>query len=160
MPYSIQLIPLSLVCEVIFFSIGAVLGLWLLMSLVFMRGYYRSRRDALETMSLAYVPALACEAMLVVLSREPEIPQPFPYTWLWGLVLIMLVGIGYNMLWLNAWTAQKQRLSNISNSTKESQLSATTGSFLHGRHLEILAVTLSAAKGLARWYTDASLRSA
>ena len=132
MPNSIQLIPLSLVCEVILFGTGAILGLWLLMSLVFTRGYYRSRRDALETMSLAYLPAVACEAMLMALSREPQIPQPFPYTWLWGLVLVMLVGIGYIILWLNAWTARKQRLSNNSNSAKQSPLSATIGSFPHG----------------------------
>jgi len=106
MLYSIQLIPLSQVCAVILFSTGAVLGLWLLMSLVFMRGYCRSRRDALETMSLAYLPAVACEAMLMVLSREPQMPQPFPYTWLWALVLVMLVGTGYIILWLNARTAR------------------------------------------------------
>jgi hypothetical protein len=53
-------------------------------------------------MSLSYLPALATEMLLIVLSREPQIPQPFPYTAFWGIALLLLVGIGYMVLWLNA----------------------------------------------------------
>ena len=69
----------------------AVLGLWLLVSLVYVRRFFRSRKDALATMSVAFIPALVCEGLLIVLSFEPSIPQPFPYTWEWGLVLIVIV---------------------------------------------------------------------
>ncbi len=100
-PRNVQLTPLSLACEIVLLSTGAVLGLWLLMSLFVLRRYYHSRRAALEAMSLAYLPAVAFEALLVVLSREPQMPQPFPYTWLWGFVLVLLVLIGYMLLWLN-----------------------------------------------------------
>ena len=123
-----QFIPFSLLCEVILFTIGIVLGLWLFMSLFLMRRYYRSRRNALETLSLAYLPALACEGILLGLSREPQIPDPFPYTWAWGLVLIMLVGVGYVLLWLNARAAQKQRFTAISNFAKVSYFSAAIAS--------------------------------
>src|SRR5258708_6652636 len=79
-----------------------VLVLWLLMSLLVMRRYSLSHVEALEMMSVQYVPALACEILLIVLSRESQIPQPFPYTWQWGIVLLLLVGIGYILVWLNA----------------------------------------------------------
>lgn len=97
-PRNTQLIPLLPLFAVVLFSIAAVIGLWLLMSLFFKRRY----NNALETISLAYLPALACELALIVLSHEPQMPQPFPYTWFWGLVLIVLVAAGYLVLWLNA----------------------------------------------------------
>jgi len=102
-PRNTQLIPLSLLAEIILFSTGATLVIWLLMSIFLMR---RSNRpplsDVLETASLAYLPALACEAILIVLALEPQIPQPFPYTPFWGLILILLVGVSYAVVWVNA----------------------------------------------------------
>jgi 4-amino-4-deoxy-L-arabinose transferase-like glycosyltransferase len=101
------LVPFSLTCEVIALSVGVVLGLWLLVSLTVMRRYYRSRRAALEAMSLAFLPALGGEGLLFVLAREPQLPQPFPYTPLWGVVLLLLVGAGYLLLWLHICLDQK-----------------------------------------------------
>jgi len=105
--HNVSIIPLSLLAGVILLSVGAVLGLWLLMSWLVKRRYSFSRTEAREMMSVAYMPALACEILLVVLSREPQIPQPFPYTWQWGVLLLLLVGAGYLLLWLNAGTVQK-----------------------------------------------------
>src|SRR5216683_416067 len=106
-PQSLQF-PFSLVVQVILSAIGAVLGLWLLMSLVVLRSYYRSANHALETLSTAFVPALACEVLLVALSREPHIARPFPYTAFWGLILIILIGVGYILLWLHTLAVQRQ----------------------------------------------------
>jgi hypothetical protein len=91
---------------VILLCVGAVIGLWLLMSLFVMRRFYRSRADALGMLSLAYMPALACEALLIVLSLEPQLPQPFPYTWQWGVILLLLVGAGYLFLYLHVKAVQ------------------------------------------------------
>jgi uncharacterized membrane protein len=101
-PHNISLLPLSPLVVVIALSVAAVLALWLLMSLLVMRRYSLSHAEALEMMSVAYVPALACEILLIVLSREPQIPGSFHYTWQWGIVLLLLVGIGYLVLWQNA----------------------------------------------------------
>ncbi|MBV9258661.1 MAG: glycosyltransferase family 39 protein, partial [Ktedonobacteraceae bacterium] len=100
-----QIFPFLLVAEVVLFSCGGVIGLWLLISLGVLRRYYGSPRLALETLSIAYVPALTCEALLMVLSREPLLLQPFPYTHLWGYVLIVIVIAGYILLWLNVRNA-------------------------------------------------------
>ncbi len=106
-PQSLQF-PFSLVVQVILSALGTVLGLWLLMSLVVLRSYYRSANHALETLSTAFVPALACEVLLVALSREPHIARPFPYTAFWGLILIILIGVGYILLWLHTLAVQRQ----------------------------------------------------
>lgn len=102
-----QNIPVSQSSEVILSSIFVVLGLWLLVSLLVTRRYFCSRREALEAMSLAYLPALACEGILIVLSREPRIVQPFPYTHLWAVALILMIGAGYALLWLHAYGVLK-----------------------------------------------------
>ena len=95
-----QIIPALLIGEVIVCSLVAVLASWLFMSLVVMKRYFRTRRDALEMMTLAYLPALALECVLIVLSGEPLIVQPFPYTGLWATLLLILVGMSYFLLWL------------------------------------------------------------
>ena len=100
-----QVFPFLLVAEVVLFTSGIVIGLWLLIALGVQRRYYRSSRVALETLITAYVPALICEALLMVLSRESLLPQPFPYTNLWGCFLIIIVVASYVLLWLNAWNA-------------------------------------------------------
>ena len=101
-PRNIQSVSPVLVAQVILLSAIAVLGLWLLMSLIVVRRYYLSRIEACEAMSLALLPALALEALLLTLSHEPQMPDPFPYTWQWGLALIALVGVSYFLLWLHA----------------------------------------------------------
>jgi len=106
-PQSLQL-PFLLMLQVILFAIGAVLGIWLLMSLVVLRPFCRSANYALEISSAAFAPALACEVLLVALSREPNIARPFPYTAFWGLILIILIGAGYFLLWLHTLAVQQQ----------------------------------------------------
>ena len=85
-----------------------VLGLWLLISLVYIRHFFRSRKDALAIMSVAFIPALVCEGLLIVLSFEPSIPQPFPYTWEWGFVLIAIVVASFILLGLHARSQDSQ----------------------------------------------------
>jgi len=86
----------------------AVLGLWLLISLVYVRRFFRSRKDALATMSVAFIPALVCEGLLIVLSFEPSIPQPFPYTWEWGFALIAIVVASFILLGLHVRSQDRQ----------------------------------------------------
>ncbi len=100
-----QIFPLLLVAEILLFSCGGIVGLWLLISLVALRRYYSSPKIALETLSVAYLPALICEVLLLVLSREPLLPQPFPYTYFWGCILIAMVVASYILLWLIARNA-------------------------------------------------------
>jgi 4-amino-4-deoxy-L-arabinose transferase-like glycosyltransferase len=38
----------------------------------------------------------------MVLVREPRIPPPFPYTWQWGLVLTVILGLSGLILWRHA----------------------------------------------------------
>ena len=93
---------------VIILSVVAVLGLWLFMSLFVLRRYYSSRIDTFEKTCLAYLPAVACEGLLMVLAREPQIPQPFPYTSWWGLLLLACIAAGYLLVWLSARKAPTQ----------------------------------------------------
>ncbi|MHB8599707.1 MAG: ArnT family glycosyltransferase [Ktedonobacteraceae bacterium] len=97
-----EIMPGALIGAVVVWSLVAVLASWLLMSLVVMKRYFRTRHAALEMMSLAYLPALALEGALMVLSGEPLIAKPFPYTGLWATVLLMVVGMSYFLLWLHA----------------------------------------------------------
>jgi 4-amino-4-deoxy-L-arabinose transferase-like glycosyltransferase len=104
-----QVIPFALIIAVILLGSGAVLTLWLVMALCVVRRYGRPVRVALETMSLAYLPALACEALLILLAREPLRQQPFPYTWFWGLALSMVVAGSYLLLWHNMVIRQERQ---------------------------------------------------
>lgn len=101
-PRDQQFLPFSLIFWTMFFTVGAVIGLWLLATLVLLRRYYPSRRAALEAATLAYLPALALEGLLQVLAREPLLPQPFPYSWQWAVALVVMVGAAYLLLWRNA----------------------------------------------------------
>lgn len=85
-----------------------VIGLWLLISLVYVRRFFRSRKDALTIMSVAFIPALVCEGLLIVLSFEPSIPQPFPYTGEWGFVLIAIVVASFILLGLHMRSQDSQ----------------------------------------------------
>src|ERR1700682_796056 len=71
---NVQVTPPSLLFVLLLCSVMAVFGLWLLISWLFNVRYHISYRSALELTSLAYLPALACEALLMVLSKEPQMP--------------------------------------------------------------------------------------
>jgi len=101
-PRNQQFLPFLLIFWAMLFTVGAVLGLWLLAALVLLRRYYTSRRAALEATALAYLPALALEGLLLALTREPLLPQPFPYSWQWAVALVCMVGVGYLLLRRNA----------------------------------------------------------
>ncbi len=97
-----QVVPLTSSATVIVGSIVLVLVPWVLVALLATRRrLFPTQGNALETLSLAYLPALACEALLLALAREPQMPQPFPYAWTWGLVLLALIGISYVVLCMN-----------------------------------------------------------
>ncbi|GCE03017.1 glycosyltransferase family 39 protein [Dictyobacter aurantiacus] len=104
-------LPPMLIIELIVYCCVAVLAFWLLMALVVLRRYYPSRGAALEAASLVFLPALAVEALLIVLDHEPMLPQPFPYTAPWGLFLIFLVASSAIGLWLHA--RQRQRVPYV-----------------------------------------------
>lgn len=106
----VQILPLTRIAIVVLFCIGAVLGLWFLVSLAMIRCYALARTKVFEMMSLAYLPALACESLLIVLAHDQNIVQPFPYTQQWMLTLILLIGMGYILLWLNIHTTHTNRL--------------------------------------------------
>jgi hypothetical protein len=89
--YNTQFMPAVLLAQVILGSIAAVLIFWLVFAMVILRRYTYSKREALEMSSLVFLPALACEALLLTLAREPLISRPFPYTTLWASFLLALV---------------------------------------------------------------------
>ncbi len=88
-----QFLPLSTMLWDVILSVALTLGFWLLVALVFIRRYFATRRAALEAAALVFPPALALEGLLIALVRESLIPQPFPYTWQWGIALIALTGV-------------------------------------------------------------------
>ncbi len=98
---AVQSVQVEQMALVIFLSIASVVGLWLLVSLIVIRRFTRSASVALEIMSLAYLPALAGEGLLMVISKEPQVTQPFPYTALWGLMLLAGVAAAYLLLGLS-----------------------------------------------------------
>jgi len=100
-PRNDQPVPFSLIVAVILCCMVTVIALWLLLGYV-LRCFYHTFAEALAATSLAFLPALACEALLVVLFREPQMPPSFSYTWLWSLLLIGLFAICYGLIWLRA----------------------------------------------------------
>lgn len=87
---------------VIFLSIAFVIALWLVFSRYVMRRYYDTLAEALSITSLAFLPAIALEGVMVVLGTEPLVPNPFPYTALWAFVLLVAMAVGFVLLWLHA----------------------------------------------------------
>jgi hypothetical protein len=101
---------------VIFLSMAAVVALWLIVSLYVMRRYYHTLADALSMTSLAFLPALALEGLMIVLGMEPLMPDPFPYTLLWASVLLLVMATSFVLLWLHArkgalWAVAKKAVS-------------------------------------------------
>ncbi|MEO6887622.1 MAG: glycosyltransferase family 39 protein [Ktedonobacteraceae bacterium] len=107
-PRGVQSMPLDLVAQTMLGSIVLVLGSWLLLALYLARRYSRPLRAMLEAMSLAYLPAVAFESVLVAFAREPQMVRPFPYTWPWATVLLALTCAGLLLLALNVRAGQKQ----------------------------------------------------
>jgi hypothetical protein len=89
----------SSLVTILLINICAILGIWLVLALIVMRRYYTTLNEALASLCLVYMPALAVETLLIALSCEPLLPRPFPYTWQWGLALIALVGLGILLQW-------------------------------------------------------------
>lgn len=98
---NVRVTPIVLSIEVIVGASILVLGLWLLFSLVVLRRFSRSGGEALAVGSLMYVPALALEGLLLALSRESQMPRPFPFTWFWVTILSAVIWATCMILWLN-----------------------------------------------------------
>jgi 4-amino-4-deoxy-L-arabinose transferase-like glycosyltransferase len=99
-----QPVPFALIVAVVLCCIVAVVALWLLLGSI-LRRFYHTFAAALAATSLAFLPALACETLLVVLFREPQAPPFFSYTWRWGLLLATVFALCYGLIWLHARTA-------------------------------------------------------
>ncbi|MFL5660577.1 MAG: glycosyltransferase family 39 protein, partial [Ktedonobacteraceae bacterium] len=127
-PRDANIFPFSYLLEIVLGSAAAVLGLWLLMSLFVLRGCFASRRDALQTLSLAYLPALALEGLLIVLSREPQLSQFSLYSWQWGMVMLAFVVIGYLCIWLDAWIRPSRRVVAFFNKSRKTLSTKLVGS--------------------------------
>lgn len=127
-PRNANIFPFSYLLEVVLGSVVVVLGLWLLMSLFVLRRAFASRRDALQTLSLAYLPALALEGLLIVLTCEPQFTQLSLYTRQWGMVLLAFVVIGYLCIWLNAWVRPSRRVRDFFNKTRKTLSTKIMGS--------------------------------
>lgn len=100
-PRSQQYMPILLIAIVIIASFVGVISLWLLMANVLLRRFGRPWHDCLVDSVLPFLPALACETLLLILTREPQIARPFPYTPFWACLLLALVGISYVVLKYN-----------------------------------------------------------
>ncbi len=112
-PNATQVLPSTSVVETALLSILAVLLAWLVLSLPLLY-LYRGVR-AFELTSLVFLPALACEAVLIALSHEPQIARPFPYTNFWLFTLLAIVGISYCLLLLHVLHENKKLSLHIRN---------------------------------------------
>lgn len=94
------LLPFTLLCALSGASILLVLVPWFLFSLLCTRYSMYSPGTALRIMSLACLPALALELLLIVLTAEPSLPAAFPYSASWGgLLLLFLLGCEAGLCW-------------------------------------------------------------
>jgi len=96
---NIAVLPLAPYVLTLLGCVAAVVGLWLLMSLVILRRAYHSHKEALTILSMAYLPAVACEVFFIVIARLSFIPPPFPYNWQCAALLLLLVALGHCALW-------------------------------------------------------------
>src|SRR5579883_2199941 len=97
---STQALPWSLLGQLLPGCCVLVCGLWFAMACIFGRRYYGTWQNAFMVMSLAYLPALAYEAFMITLTREPLLSGPFPYQWQSGVIMLLLVFFAYLVLWL------------------------------------------------------------
>lgn len=105
-PRNVQMLPPLSVLSVVSTTCVLMIAGWFAFGLLALRRYYATRRQALEAASLAFLPALALEALLVTLARQTQLPQPFPYTWQWGLLLVSVTVLSGALLW---WQARKRQ---------------------------------------------------
>ncbi|MBO0779392.1 MAG: glycosyltransferase family 39 protein, partial [Ktedonobacteraceae bacterium] len=139
-----NVVPLSWIAQTIFLSCAAVLGLWLLMGrlIVWWSGAktLEAKRKVLLASTLAFLPALAGEVLLVVLDHENLIAQPFPYSWPWALLLLALVAAGYALLGLVArhWPLAWQNLIPARLRRGSRRASSNGGRVLRGKRARIL----------------------
>ena len=117
---SVQIVPVPFMLEVVFGAFCLVIGFWLLFSLGLLHRFYSSTGSALAAGSVMYLPALACEALLLVLAREPQMPQPFPFTWMWATLLAVIVWGSSLLILLNAKLRCKQSINAWSLSQQRS----------------------------------------
>ncbi len=115
--YDVQIVPIALSVEVVVGAALFILVLWLSFSLGVLRRYSRSLRDALAIGSLMFVPALAFQTLLLALSRESQMPRPFPYTWFWVSILLAIVWATSLLLWYNTATRHKRGLTDEDDDT-------------------------------------------
>ncbi len=108
-PLNQQVLPPSVISELLGGCLVAVLGFWLLFGLFGLARFYPTKRQALEAASLVFLPSLALEALLLVLSRETLLPDPFPYTQAWELLLVALTLLSASGLWFHARRVSKMR---------------------------------------------------
>ena len=101
-PRNVNVPSFTLLGLVFFLSIAFVVGLWLVVSRYIMRRYYNSLFEAMAVTGMAYLPAIALEGLLVSLGWEPLVAPPFPYTLLWAALLLLVIVIGYILLWMHA----------------------------------------------------------
>ena len=97
---SVQIIPPGLLAETICSSLVVILICWLLIAQFVLRRFYTSFHLALEGACLIFLPALALEALLISLAREPLLTRPFPYTSFWASVLVAVIALSALGLWL------------------------------------------------------------
>jgi len=107
---NVQVVPITLSIETILGASILVFGLWLFFSLVVLRRFTQSKSEALAIGSLMYVPTLAFEGLLLALSRESQMPRPFPFTWFWVAILSAIVWCTALLLWLNTAARYRQRM--------------------------------------------------
>ncbi len=104
---SVQILPPGSLAETIFYSILAVLTCWLFIGWFVLRRFYTSFRLALEGACLVFLPALALEALLISLAREPLLIRPFPYTSFWAGILVLVVAFSTLGLWFSFYKRNK-----------------------------------------------------
>ena len=108
-PLNQQIYPPILIGEILAGCVIVVLSCWLVLGLAVLRRFHSTKLAALRMASLAFLPPLNVLGLLLVLSREPLIPQPFPFTDTWGAVLIALFALSALALWWYAYRNERQR---------------------------------------------------
>jgi 4-amino-4-deoxy-L-arabinose transferase-like glycosyltransferase len=111
-----QVVPIAFSSAVIVGASVLIIGLWLFFSLFVLRRFTRSAVEALAIGSLMYLPALALEGLLLALSREPQMPRPFPFTWFWVTILSAVVWVTCLILWLNTAARSNQKVPGATES--------------------------------------------
>jgi hypothetical protein len=108
-PLNEQVVPPAVIGEMLGECLFVLLGFWLAFGLLALRRFYDTRQRALEAACLVFLPALAVECLLLILSRETLMPDPFPYTRMWELALVAITLLSALGLWFHARRANSMR---------------------------------------------------